>query len=109
MIYDRRRLRRIFYDLRTEASGPGRDALPATVRSLSVSTGIYISCLAVLILSLGTLALSPFLGDSVRIIGADPVTAALFVIGTVATMGTLTFDNAAVGLHRGSAQLWRRP
>ena len=34
-------------------------------------------------------------------------TAALFVIGSVATMGALTFDNAAIGLHRGSAQLWR--
>ena len=36
-----------------------------------------------------------------------PITAALFVIGSVATMGSLTFDNAAIGLHRGSAQLWR--
>ena len=63
--------------------------------------------LAVLILSLGTLALSPFLGGSLRIIGADATTAALFVIGSVATMGALTFDNAAIGLHRGSAQLWR--
>src|SRR5262249_41871906 len=71
------------------------------------STGMYISCLVVLILSLGTLALSPFLGSSLRIISADPATAALFVIGSVATMATLTFDNAAIGLHRGSAQLWR--
>ena len=54
-----------------------------------------------------TLALSPFLGDSLRIIGADSTTAALFVIGSVATMGGLTFDNAAIGLHRGPAQLWR--
>jgi O-antigen/teichoic acid export membrane protein len=83
------------------------DSLPASVRRVTVSTGMYISCLAVLILSLGTLALSPFLGDSLRIIGADSTTAALFVIGSVATMGALTFDNAAIGLHRGSAQLWR--
>ena len=69
--------------------------------------GCTVSCLAVLILSLATLALSPFLGDSLRIIGADSATAALFVIGSVATMATLTFDNAAIGLHRGSAQLWR--
>ena len=82
-------------------------SLPAAVRRVTFSTGMYISCLAVLILSLGTLALSPFLGDSLRIIGADPITAALFVIGSVATMGALTFDNAAIGLHRGSAQLWR--
>ena len=68
---------------------------------------MYIACLAVLILSLGTLALSPFLGASLRIIGADPTMAALFVIGSVATMATLTFSNAAIGLHRGSAQLWQ--
>src|SRR4029077_4494498 len=83
------------------------DSLPAAVRRVTFSTGMYISCLAVLILSLGTLALSPILGDSLRIICADPAPAALFVIGSVATVGTLTFDNAAIGLHRGSAQLWR--
>jgi len=68
---------------------------------------MYIACSAVLILSLGTLALSPFLGASLSIIGADPIMAALFVIGSVATMAALTFSNAAVGLHRGSAQLWQ--
>jgi len=83
------------------------DSIPAALRRVTVSTGMYISCLAVLILSLGTLVLSPFLGDSLRIICADPATAVLFVIGSVATMGTITFDNAAIGLHRGSAQLWR--
>ena len=83
------------------------DSLPAAVRRVTISTGMYISCLAVLILSLGTLALSPFLGSSLRIICADSTTAALFVIGAVATMGTLTFDNAAIGLHRCSAELWR--
>lgn len=83
------------------------ESLPAAIRRVTFSTGMYISCLAVLILSLGTLALSPFLGGSLRIIGADLTTAALFVIGSVATMGALTFDNAAIGLHQGSAQLWR--
>jgi hypothetical protein len=56
---------------------------------------------------LGTLALSPFLGASLGVIGADPAMAALFVIGSVATMATLTFSNAAIGVHRGSAQLWQ--
>jgi O-antigen/teichoic acid export membrane protein len=83
------------------------DSLPVAVRRVTFSTGMYIACLAVLILSLATLALSPLLGDSLRIIGADPTTAALFVIGSVATMGGLTLDNAAIGLHRGSAQLTR--
>ena len=73
------------------------ESLPAAVRRVTFSTGMYIACLAVLILSLGTLALSSFLGGSLRIIGADPTTAALFVIGSVATIGALTFDNAAVG------------
>ena len=82
-------------------------SLPAAFRRVTFSTGMYISCLAALILSLGTLALSPLLGGSLGIIGAHWTTAALFVIGSVATMATLTFDNAAIGLHRGSAQLWR--
>ena len=82
-------------------------SLPAPVRRVTFTTGMYISCLAVLILSLGTVAVSPLLGGSLRIICADSATAALFVIGSVATMGSLTFDNAAIGLHRGSAQLWR--
>ena len=82
-------------------------SLPAAVRRVTFSTGMYIACLAVLLLSLGTLALSPVLGGSLRIIGAHSATAALFVIGSVATMGSLTFDNAAIALHRGSAQLWR--
>ena len=83
------------------------DSLSAAVRRVTLSTGMFIACLAVLILSLGTLALSPFLGASLRIIGADPTMAALFVIGSVATMATLTFSNAAIALHRGSAQLWQ--
>lgn len=83
------------------------ESLPASARRVTFSTGMSISCLAVLILSLATLALSPILGDSLRIIGFDATTAALFVVGSVATMGGLTFDGAAIGLHRGSAQLWR--
>lgn len=83
------------------------DSLQATVRRVAFSTGTYIACLAVLILSLATLALSRFLGDSLRIIGHDPATAALFVIGSVATVGGLTLDNASLGLHRGAAQLTR--
>ena len=83
------------------------ESVPAPARRVTFSTGMYISCLTVLLLSLGTLALSPFLGASLSIIGADPTMAALFVIGSVATMAALTFSNAAIGLHRGSAQLWQ--
>jgi O-antigen/teichoic acid export membrane protein len=83
------------------------DSLQATVRRVTFSTGMYITCLVVLILSLGTLALSPLLGDSLRTIGQDWTTAALFVIGSVATTAGITLDSAAIGLHRGSAQLTR--
>ncbi len=83
------------------------DSLEAAVRRITFSTGMYVVCLVVLILSLGTLALSPFLGESLRIIGSDWATAAFFVIGSVATAGAINFDNAAIGLHRGSAQLTR--
>jgi O-antigen/teichoic acid export membrane protein len=83
------------------------ESLPAELRRVTFSTGMYIACFVALILSLGTLGLSSFLGDSLRIIGRDSTSAALFVIGSVATMGGITLDNAAIGLHRGSAQLWR--
>jgi O-antigen/teichoic acid export membrane protein len=83
------------------------ESVPAPARRVTFSTGMSISCLTVLILSLGALALSPFLGASLRIIGADSTMAALFVIGSVATMAALTLDSAAIGLHRGSAQLTR--
>src|SRR5215471_12387057 len=83
------------------------ESVPPPARRVTFSTGMYISCLTVLILSLGTVALSPFLGASLGIIGADPIMAALFVIGSVATMVALTFSNTAIGLHRGPAQLWQ--
>jgi len=83
------------------------DSLPAAARRVIFSTGLSVVCLVVLALSLGTVALSPFLGDSLRIIGHDPATAALFVIGSVAAVGGITLENAAIGLHRGSTQLTR--
>jgi O-antigen/teichoic acid export membrane protein len=71
------------------------------------STGSAIAAFAVLVMAIGTIALSPWLGKSLRIIGADPVMSTLFVVGSVATMAGITLDGAAVGLHRGAAQLWR--
>ena len=83
------------------------ESLQPAARRVAFSTGMSIACLAVLILSLATLALSPFLGASLSIIGRDSATAAFLVIGSVATVGGLTLDNAAIRLHRGSAQLVR--
>lgn len=76
-------------------------------RRVMFTTGTAIAAFVVLILAIGTMALSPYLGKSLRIIGHDPVTAALFVVGSVAAVAGATLDNTAVGLHRGAAQLWR--
>ena len=48
-------------------------------------TGVIVESLVALVLALGTWALSPFLGASLSQIGANPVEALLFVIGTVLT------------------------
>ncbi len=83
------------------------EPIDAGEQRIFFTTGNAIAAFVVLILSVGTVALSPFLGKSLRIIGSDPAMATLFVVGSVATMAGLTLDGAAVGLHRGAAQLWR--
>ena len=83
------------------------ESVDATERRVLFTTGNAIAAFVVLIMAIGTMALSPWLGQSLRMIGADPVAAALFVVGSVATMAGLTLDGAAVGLHRGAVQLWR--
>jgi O-antigen/teichoic acid export membrane protein len=83
------------------------ETIEATKRRVMFTTGLAIAGAVVLILAIGTMALSPFLGKSLKLIGGDPVTAALFIVGAVATMAGLTLDNLAIGLHRGDAQLWR--
>jgi O-antigen/teichoic acid export membrane protein len=83
------------------------ETIEATKRRVMFTTGLAIAGAVVLILAIGTMALSPFLGKSLKLIGEDPVTAALFIVGAVATMAGLTLDNLAIGLHRGGAQLWR--
>ena len=81
--------------------------IEASERRVVFTTGMAISGVVVLILSIATMMFSPLLGKSLKMIGADPVTAFLFVVGSVATVAGLTLDNAAIGLHRGAAQLWR--
>ncbi len=83
------------------------ESVDVTERRVLFTTGNAIAAFVVLIMAIGTIALSPWLGQSLRIIGADPAMAALFVVGSVATMAGLTLDGAAVGLHRAAAQLWR--
>jgi O-antigen/teichoic acid export membrane protein len=83
------------------------EAVDAEERRVMLTTGMAISCGIVLVLAIGTMGLSPLLGKSLSVIGGDPVTAFLFVVGSVATMSALTVDNSAIGLHRGAALLWR--
>ena len=83
------------------------ETIDASERRVVFTTGMAIAGVVVLILSIATMAFSPFLGKSLKLIGADPLTAFLFVVGSVATVAGLTLDNAAIGLHRGAAQLWR--
>lgn len=83
------------------------NSLEASMRRAMFTTGLAIACSVVVLLSIAAMALSSHLGRSLREIGHDPVTAALFVFGAAATVATITFDQAAIGLHRGSAQLTR--
>ena len=76
-------------------------------RRVMFTTGMAITGAIVLVLAIGTMALSPYLGKSLGVIGSDPITALLFVVGSVATMCGQTVDSTAIGLHRGAAQLWR--
>jgi O-antigen/teichoic acid export membrane protein len=62
-------------------------------RRVLFTTGLAIAGIVVLILALGTMGLSPFVGKSLKLIGQSPATAALFVVGAVATMAGLTLDN----------------
>ena len=83
------------------------ERIDAAERRVFFTTGNAIAMFVVLVMAVGTMSLSPFLGKSLKIIGHDPATAVLFVVGSVAAMAGLTLDGAAVGLHRGAAQLWR--
>ncbi len=83
------------------------ESLQSAERRVFFTTGTAIASFVVLLLAVGTVALSPWLGPSLHVIGSNPVSALLFVVGSVATMAGLSLDGAAVGLHRGAAQLWR--
>ena len=83
------------------------ESIEASRRRFVIATGNAISCLVVLALAFASLALAPVIGNSLIAIRDDPITAVLLVVGSVAVMASANFDNAAIGLHRGSAQLFR--
>ncbi|MGA2520241.1 MAG: hypothetical protein ABSG81_05410 [Acidimicrobiales bacterium] len=76
-------------------------------RRAVLSTAIAVVCGTVGLLTVGTLLLSHSLGSTLAAIGRDPLVAVLFLAGAIATVAAVTFDSAAIGIHRGSAQLSR--
>ena len=62
------------------------EAIDPEERRIMFTTGMAITGGIVLVLAIGTMALSPHLGKSWSVIGSDPVTALLFVVGSVAMM-----------------------
>jgi O-antigen/teichoic acid export membrane protein len=79
---------------------------PARQRAL-FSTGSVVVAVASGVIALGAAALGHVLGKSLSALFANPLDAALFVVGTAVTGVTFVFDRSAIGLHRGSAQLVR--
>ncbi len=78
-----------------------------SVRRALLSTGMVISGATVGVLAVGALAFSHTFGKSLATIGREPVAAVFFLGGAVATVLAVTFDNAAIAIRRGSAQLTR--
>lgn len=74
---------------------------------LTVTTGVVVGCATVLVLSLATLLLSPFLGASLKSIGHSVTASIWFVAGAVALVAGTVLDSVAVGLRKGQTQLFR--
>lgn len=79
---------------------------PSERRTL-VSTGVVVSGVVTGAISLGVWAASGMLGPSFHRIGADPVEALLFVLGTATQTAVTVLDAVAIGMRRGPVQLAR--
>lgn len=76
-------------------------------RGRLVLAALLVSAAASAVLALGFVVLAPLAADRlVRLTGSVP-TAALFASGAALTGAALVFDQATIGLLRGSLQLWR--
>ncbi|MCU1491273.1 MAG: polysaccharide biosynthesis protein [Acidimicrobiaceae bacterium] len=68
---------------------------------------VTVGALITTLLALVAWGASPVLGESFRRVGSNPVTGFLFIAGTTIQTAAILFDAAAIGLHRGRAQLGR--
>ena len=72
-----------------------------------ITTSMAVCSATVLVLALGTWAISPVLGHSLSQLARQPLIAVLFVVGTVGQTASGVFDAAAIGLRNGPLQLVR--
>ncbi len=76
-------------------------------RRAIVSTSVTLSAILTGAIALGVWGASRFMGPSFRRVGADPVTALLFVLGTSTFTAVTVLDAVCIGLRRGPVQLAR--
>lgn len=72
-----------------------------------LGTGLLAVALAGTLLGLAASVAAPHLGPSLAATGSSPLAMLVFVVGVAATAVGSVFDEAVLGLHRGSVQLAR--
>lgn len=72
-----------------------------------IATALFVAGLTAALCSAVFALVAPLVAPNLRALAADPVTAALFVLGVSVTSITMVLDQALIGLLRGGLQLWR--
>lgn len=72
-----------------------------------ITTGLAAATLLGAAIGGVAILLMPALSSNLAPIGATPVAAGLFILGTALTSGAFVADQALLGMLRGSVQLWR--
>lgn len=72
-----------------------------------IATALFVAGLAGALCGIGFALIAPFVSPNLRVLVADPLTTALFVLGVAITSITMVLDQALIGLLRGGLQLWR--